>query len=621
LDPLSAQAPGNYTITGPAGNVSVTAVTLLPSERSVLLETGTQTVGTKYTVTVDGVADTAQNPNVLLNGQAKFYSLGDLLAQTPEGLLVFEAESYNQNVDGLWVEDALRPDASGGVSVVVPNGSSDNEASTQLHYDLSFTQTGTHIIWYRAGADGGTDDSAWLHVDGARPPNRTGGNEASMSGFNGVNFAWLTDPQDGDPPFTFDVNSTGAHTITLAAREDGAYFDKFVITTDPLFNPTDFGPMAPPETRAGAPALPTLAITSPTSQSQFAPGADIAFTVDISATTRVVSRVDYYAGVNLIGTANESPFNFTWSSAPTGGYVVTALLVDDVSDTVRSQPVLLTVGQPNDILFIVGDPELQTVASDVAIRDHLAGFGFNVVLADDNLTRDLDAYAKELIVVSSTVNSGNVNTQFHDTAVPVLSWEGLLQDDFGMTGDVEDLDLGNVEGLTDIDIVDADHPMAAGFPAGQRTVLRIPTDVAFGVPNENALVIASLPGAPGRATIYGYETGATLVDASVAPARRVQLFLTDDAFTALNEDGVALFDAALSWALDRELVVPDHLVVSVIFDTSGVTLSWTGAAGPFLIQRKATLNDAVWEDVTTTSDSTITVPIEGDTGFFRVQVP
>jgi hypothetical protein len=33
----------------------------------------------------------------------------------------------------------------------------------------------------------------------------------------------------------------------LAAREDGAFFDKFVITTDPAFDPTAFGPMGPPE--------------------------------------------------------------------------------------------------------------------------------------------------------------------------------------------------------------------------------------------------------------------------------------------------------------------------------------------------------------------------------------
>jgi len=628
LDLVTAQAPGNYAIAGPAGDLSISAVTLLPSGQSVLLETGAQTVGTKYTVTVDGVRDTAQNPNTLVNGQAKFYSLGDLLAQTPEGLLVFEAESYNRNLDGLWIEDALRPGASGGVSVVIPNGSSDSESATQLQYDLTFTQTGTHFIHYRAGSDSGSDDSAWLHVDGARPPERDPqqnpsalANAASMSGFNGVTFAWFSSPQDGDPPYTFDIGTPGAHVIALAAREDGAYFDKFVITTDPAFDPTAFGPMGPPETRAGAPALPSLAITSPVSESQFAPGTDIDFTVEISATTRVVSQVEFYAGTNLIGVATASPYNFTLPSAPTGGYVVTARLVDDVNDIVQSQPVLLTVGDPNDILFVVGDPDLGNYPGDTAIQDHLAGFGFNVVLADDNLTRDLDAYAKELIVVSSTVGSGNVNIKFRDAAVPVLSWEGLLQDDFGMTGDVDGTDLGDVVGLTDLEIVNAGHPMAAGFPAGQRTVLTTPTDVGFGVPNENAVVIASVPGVPDQALIYGYDTGTTLVDGSLAPARRVELFLSDDAFPALNEDGVALFDAALSWALDRELIVADQLVVSASFDAGNLTLDWTGATGPVLVQKKATLNDADWEDVTTTSDSSVTLPIEGNAGFFRVQEP
>jgi hypothetical protein len=54
--------------------------------------------------------------------------------------------------------------------------------------------------------------------------------------------------------------------------------------------------------------------------------------------------------------------------------------------------------------------------------------------------------------------------------------------------------------------------------------------------------------------IYGFETGALLVDgATAAPARRVHFFLRDDTFVNLTPDGLALFEAALEWAVNRDL--------------------------------------------------------------------
>jgi hypothetical protein len=49
-----------------------------------------------------------------------------------------------------------------------------------------------------------------------------------------------------------------------------------------------------------------------------------------------------------------------------------------------------------------------------------------------------------------------------------------------------------------------------------------------------------------------------------------------------------------------------------------VTIRWSGGTGPFTVQKKATLSDANWVDVAMTSMREATVPIEGNTGFFRV---
>jgi len=357
VTPATAQSTANYRIDGPAGQVAVSSATLMPNGLTVVLDTGAQTIGAKYTVTVNGVADTAATPNLIVNKQIKFYSLGPLLPQGDDGLLVVEAESFDRNLDNLWVEDRSRGTPSGGASVVNPNGAGGSETATKVEYDLTFTKTGTNILWYRASGDNGNDDSIWLHLDGARPGNRTTVNQASMTGFgNQLDFVWRSQPQDGGGQMTFIITNAGVHTISFARREDGSFLDKFIITTDPGFNPLDYGAFGPPETRQGAPPLPTLAITSPVSNAQFNVGASIPITAAISTTLRVITKVEFFSGTNKIGESLTSPFNFTWQNAPAGTNNLTATLTDDVNDTVRSRVVAVVVSAPQINLAAAAGP-------------------------------------------------------------------------------------------------------------------------------------------------------------------------------------------------------------------------------------------------------------------------
>ena len=319
----------------------------MPNGLTVALDTAAQTVGTKYTVTVNGVADTAASPNFTVNGQIKFYSAGQLAAQGADGLLVFEAENFDVNQGDLWIVDSARGTPSGGASVVVPVGA-DND-TMRIEYNLTFTQTGTNIVWFRGTGNSGGDDSGWLLIDGARPPNRPSGTLAAMTGFptgGQADFGWASGVQGGTPPMTFPITTAGPHTFGLGLREDGAYFDKFAITTDTNFNPTAYGPFGPPETRAGVPPLPTLAITSPETNVQFNVGASIPISLAISQTRRVISKVEFFSGTNKIGESITSPFSFTWQNAPAGTNNLTAMLTDAVNDTVWSRVVPVVVAAP-----------------------------------------------------------------------------------------------------------------------------------------------------------------------------------------------------------------------------------------------------------------------------------
>lgn len=613
LDTNNVTDPFAYSIQGPAGALAVSSATLLPNQRTVILTTDAQTVGAKYTVTAMGIFDQAATSNLIVNAVARFYSLGPMRAQGPDGLIVFEAENFDRNTDNRWTTDGSWGNPSGGLSVVLPNGGGGNEASSKLEYDLNFTQTGTHYVWYRASAPSGTDDSAWLHLDGARPPGRTNANQAAMQVVNGTDFVWETDPQDGERPYTIDITTAGLHVIAVAVREDGAYFDKFVITTDTNFNPNSVGAFGPGETREGAVPLATLTLTSPTNNQTFPVGANVPLAVSITDNGRVISKVEYFAGTQKIGESTSSPFSFNWQNVPEGVYAITAQLTDDVGDTARSGRTIITVGNPNDVLFLAATTTLN--ASDSAIRDIIAGLGFNVVVMDDDLSSDVDGIGKKLIVVSSTVNSGSINTKFRNATSPVLSWEQSNQDDFGMTGDVDGTDRGTVPAQTQIEIVDPAHPMAAGF-SGLVTVTTAGNDFSWGLPNSNAVRIAALAGNPNRVAIYGYEAGTNMMAGFVAPARRVMLFLTDNTYALLNTSGRDLVAAAVSWALGG--VTPPVINLTATRSPTGLTLQWTGGTGPYKVQKKTSLTDPSWTDVTTTSQTSHVVALDGQSGFFRI---
>jgi hypothetical protein len=57
---------------------------------------------------------------------------------------------------------------------------------------------------------------------------------------------------------------------------------------------------------------------------------------------------------------------------------------------------------------------------------------------------------------------------------------------------------------------------------------------------------------------------------------------------------------------------------SITVSGNNVVMTWTGGKAPYTVQQKAALTDATWNDVQTTSNTTVTVPISGATGFFRI---
>jgi glucose/arabinose dehydrogenase len=196
-------------------------------------------------------------------------------------------------------------------------------------------------------------------------------------------------------------------------------------------------------------------------------------------------------------------------------------------------------------LLVVGSTTLGS--GDAAVRDRLVAGGFVPVLRSGTAATTADAGGKAVVVVSSTSNSGDVATKFRTTVTPVVVWEPLLFDEFGMTSTAS-TSMGTQASQTQVAIVNAAHPLAAGL-SGTATVSSSAT-FTWGVPNASAVVVARPPSNASRASIFAYERGAGMVGLT-APGRRVGFFLHDTTAAALNPSGRALVDAALRWATGR----------------------------------------------------------------------
>ena len=204
-----------------------------------------------------------------------------------------------------------------------------------------------------------------------------------------------------------------------------------------------------------------------------------------------------------------------------------------------------TADRARSVLIVV-KPDNPRVQADRAIQAHLEARGYRATLGSQ-----YDPVAKaegyDLVLLSSNIRSRDLLGAYRSVAVPVLTWESDLLDDMTMTGRKRGRDFGKDPAEHFVWLVNAPHPLAAGLPAGINTVYAKDAAMNWGRPGLGAAIIATVPGEPEHAVIFGYETGATMDDDKIAPARRTMMFLDNETFGNLTPAGTALFDAAVDW--------------------------------------------------------------------------
>jgi hypothetical protein len=153
---------------------------------------------------------------------------------------------------------------------------------------------------------------------------------------------WLDMENIGYLPWTWTVVTGGCSTGP-------------VLITDYTGTPTAYG--AGLQTHllslaaTGGPG-PSVSLTSPTTGQAFTSPATITLTASASAKNgKTISKIEFYNGNTLIGTATASPYSLSWTGVAANSYILTAKASDSGGAATVSSPVAITVDAPGSTVI------------------------------------------------------------------------------------------------------------------------------------------------------------------------------------------------------------------------------------------------------------------------------
>jgi hypothetical protein len=336
-----------------------------PTSTTVLVDNG----NTTRVATISGNAYTATIPiyygtNTLRVAATRRDKTSDSAVVTVTGngdpLLIFTgpaAAVFDAPANMMLAVDAISP--SGVISKVefFRNGTLLGTAtSPPYQFAWSKRRSGTYTVSSKATDTGGhsTSTSRAMTVNGPNVPPTV----SLTAPVNGANFtapatiAMTASANDADgsvtkveflqngtvvgvtniAPYGMTWSSVAAGSYTLTAR-----------ATDDRGGVTTSSPVAISVGPANVP--PTVGLTTPTNGRSFAAPATIALAANASDSDGNVTRVDFYQGATLIGSATSAPYIAAWSGVAAGNYTLTARAADNRGAVTVSAPVNITVSR------------------------------------------------------------------------------------------------------------------------------------------------------------------------------------------------------------------------------------------------------------------------------------
>ena len=186
-------------------------------------------------------------------------------------------------------------------------------------------------------------------------------------------------------------------------------------------------------------------------------------------------------------------------------------------------------------------------AGDNVMLARMTARGIQTTTVTDAAVTATSVAGMDLVVISSSAESGPLAAKLRDIAIPVLCIENGEFALMGMTPATLNTDYGMVATQSQVQITMAGNPMV-GTLTGTITISSVAGDFGWGIPAATALKGANLVGNANRSVVFGYEKGAQMVSLA-APARRAAFAIRETLAANLASDGTKLFDAVLSWVL------------------------------------------------------------------------
>ncbi|MEM7367885.1 MAG: SdrD B-like domain-containing protein [Bacteroidota bacterium] len=210
------------------------------------------------------------------------------------------------------------------------------------------------------------------------------------------------------------------------------------------------------------------------------------------------------------------------------------------------------------VLFI-SDSDVGSMSSgDQAIYNRLSSQGYTITTkgSPSYPASTADAAGKDVVFISSTINSGDIGTMYKDVTIPVIVSEPWLLDDMKMVDD-DGSHQGSSSSQTQMTIDLPSHPLVEGL-SGTVTVLSPSESIRWGKPNSNCDKIARVQGSSDEYGVFCYRPGASM-EGMTAPAYRIGFFLDDNTAANLTNDGWAIFDNTIRMSTGSQSSSP-HVV-------------------------------------------------------------
>jgi len=201
---------------------------------------------------------------------------------------------------------------------------------------------------------------------------------------------------------------------------------------------------------------------------------------------------------------------------------------------------------PKTVLFITSDNAGNLPTSEQVIIDRLELLGHTVEVRHESAA---DNWIGIDLVVSGKLTDWLSSTQRRNPPVGVVALDTWRN--WGMGNTIGFNNTGNT-----VDVVGTSSELAAGLSGTVPVYVNNQWRVWSTDHNASAFVIARTPGVTGSAYAFAYEAGSTMTN-GFATTRHVGLGLHMNGRTAgLTNEGWALFDAAVNWALATVYVEP-----------------------------------------------------------------